>query len=276
MSYRKFVLYFIFFISAKLLFGQAGDRKIINSYTTSLLPQGKLEFRVAHRFGDLNDGWTTFYGIESATDVNIGIEYGITDKLSFGIDRTRGFGPLIKNINLTAKLKVFSAGEQFPLDWMVFMSNSISTMEKSEDSEALNFFRKYMHRMSTTFGSVFSTDPNKPFVGQFTAGFTHRNLVKNGDINDLPFIGLAAKTKISRIMNLTGEFTLPFQKDRINKEIYQPIYGLGIEFDTKGGHYYQLFITNSRSIQINDMIPYNTATIDNGEIRIGFELSRIF
>jgi len=258
------------------LFGQAGDRKIINSYTTALLPKGKLEFRVAHRFGDLNDGWKTFYGIESATDINIGFEYGITDKVSFGIDRTRGFGPLIKNINLTAKLKILNTDQKNPFDWMLFLSNSISTMKKSDDPEAINFFRKYMHRISTTVGSVISSDTNKRFVGQFTAGLTHRNLVKNGDINDIPFVGLAAKAKISRITYLTGEFTLPFHKDRINQEIYQPIFGLGIEFDTNGGHFYQLFLTNSRSIQINDMIPYHTAKVDDGEIRIGFELTRIF
>ena len=149
-------------------------------------------------------------------------------------------------------------------------------MEKSEDPEAINFFRKYMHRMSNTFGTVVSSNPSNPVVFQVSGGLTHRNLVRNGDINDIPFVGIAGKTKIGRIMNLTGEFTLPFNRDRVNQEIYEPVYGLGIEFDTKGGHYYQLFLTNSRSVQINEIIAYNTAKLGDGEIRIGFELSRVF
>lgn len=276
MSNKKFYLYMLFILGAFTLNGQSGDRKIINSYTTSLLKQGDFEFRIGHRFGDLNDGWTTFYGIENASDIYIGLEYGITNRLSFGIDRTRGIGPLIKNINLTAKYKLTEANDKIPFDWMMYLSNSISTMEKSEDSEAINFFKKYMHRMSTTFGTVVSSNPTKPVVIQVSGGMTHRNLVKNGDINDIPFVGIAGKTKIGRIMNLTGEFTLPFQKDRIDQEIYEPIYGLGIEFDTKGGHYYQIFLTNSRSVQINEIIAYNTAKLADGEIRIGFELSRVF
>ena len=61
------------------------------------LPKRKLDVRIFHRFGDLageNGGFQTFYGLENASDVVIGLEYGVSDNLTVGLYRSKGAGAL--------------------------------------------------------------------------------------------------------------------------------------------------------------------------------------
>ena len=78
------------------------DTRVINTHSVETLPKRHLDFRIAHRFGDLAGaagGWPTFYGLENAEDVLIGFEYGLSDNLMIGISRTKGSGPLTQNVN---------------------------------------------------------------------------------------------------------------------------------------------------------------------------------
>ena len=72
------------------------DSRVINTHSVETLPKRKLDVRIFHRFGDLagdNGGFQTFYGLENASDVVIGLEYGITNNphsWSLSIQRGRG------------------------------------------------------------------------------------------------------------------------------------------------------------------------------------------
>ena len=93
------------------------DRKIINSFSTETLPARVLDFRIAHRFGDMfgdNGGWETLYGLENARDIKIGFDYGATDRLLLGVNRTKGAGPLRMLVNTYLKYKL--AGQRTPIE----------------------------------------------------------------------------------------------------------------------------------------------------------------
>ena len=90
----KYIFTIVMMFCSYLIFGQDADprvfkdTKIINSVSIETLEKRKLDFRVGHRFGDFAGdfgGWPTFYGLENATDVMIGFDYGLTDKLMIGI-----------------------------------------------------------------------------------------------------------------------------------------------------------------------------------------------
>ncbi|HHS95995.1 MAG TPA: hypothetical protein ENJ45_05335, partial [Phaeodactylibacter sp.] len=88
------------------IFDTFKDRRIINSHSIETLQKRQLDFRIAHRFGDIAGdagGWATFYGFENAADVLIGLEYGLTDRLTLGMFRTKAAGPLKALIHTQAK-----------------------------------------------------------------------------------------------------------------------------------------------------------------------------
>jgi hypothetical protein len=61
--------------------------RIINSQSVETKGKGELEFIFSHRFGPLNGGSFTLWGLDQAY-VRIGLEYGITDRLGVAIGRS--------------------------------------------------------------------------------------------------------------------------------------------------------------------------------------------
>ena len=84
---KKLLLYFLVLSichsmkAQDYVFQTFKDSRIVNVQSVETLAKRRLDVRIGHRFGDLlgdNGGWPTFYGLENATDVMIGAEYGFT------------------------------------------------------------------------------------------------------------------------------------------------------------------------------------------------------
>ena len=123
------------------------DTRVINTHSVETLKKGILDFRVAHRFGDAAGaagGWPNFYGLENASDILIGFEYGVTDNLMVGISRSKGSGPLRQNVNGVFKYRIMKQdiGGNNPFSATFVGTASYSTMQFS------NLIEKSVHRLS--------------------------------------------------------------------------------------------------------------------------------
>ncbi len=256
--------------------------RIINSHSVETLPARKLDFRIAHRFGDLagsNGGWPTFFGLENASDVSIGFEYGITDRLMVGIARTKGSGPLKQNLNGLFKARIMTQEHNgnLPFSLSVLGAISYSTMQKSELESVLNFFAKGSHRLTSHIGLHVARKFSDRISGQFNAQWTYRNVVLTGDENDLVSIGGGIRAQVTKAMAVLGEVTFPVLSElRSGDNGYYPSIGVGFEFDTGGGHVFQINLTNSQGLSETDYIPYTRSNWSDGEFRLGFTISRLF
>ena len=112
------------------------DTRVINAHSTETLKSGLLDFRIAHRFGDFageGGGWETFFGLENASDVMIGFEYGVTNNFMIGLNRAKGSGPLKQNVNGLAKIKFAEqdVDNTIPFSLAILGIASASTMPRS-------------------------------------------------------------------------------------------------------------------------------------------------
>ena len=261
------------------------DRWIINSHSIEMLPKNRMDFRVTHRFGDLageSGGWQTFYGLESAADVLIGFEYGATDNLSVGIFRTKGAGDLKQLVSPTLKYRLLRQAEGgMPISLTAIAVGSVSTMQKVEESEGLNSFPKFSHRIVNNLQIMAARKYSDAFSLQASVGWTHRNLSPFAESNDVFNIGLAGRIQVSHALSIVGDFNLPlngaqspFNSAEINN--YSPIIGLGVELET-GGHVFQINLVNAQGIMPTDYIFYTRdAEWAKGQFRLGFTISRMF
>ncbi len=67
--------------------------RLVNAHSIETIRKHELDFRVAHRFGDIigeYGGNKTFFGLENSTDIKISFDYGISDRLTVGIGRVKG------------------------------------------------------------------------------------------------------------------------------------------------------------------------------------------
>lgn len=286
---RLFTFLFLFIFSClgaqDYVYRTFKDTRVINTHSVEQLGKRKLDIRIGHRFGDLfgdSGGWESFYGLESAADVLIGAEYGVTNNISIGLFRTKGAGGLNQLVNGVLKYRLLQQEKNGkPVTITLLGVGSISTTKKNPDSPSLNRFPKFTDRMVYAVQFLVARKFSEKFSLQLSPGYTHRNLVESFDNNLIFTLGFAGRAQLTKVIGLVADFTLPLTgiqspfSDAPSSDDYRPALGIGFEFDT-GGHIFQINITNSRGLMETDFIPYTTSQWSKGEFRLGFTISRLF
>lgn len=256
------------------------DTRIVNAHSGETLKKGFLEFRVDHKFGNLlgpTGGWETFYGLESATDIRIGFEYGITDQLMVGLGRTKGNGPVLRLVEGLAKYKLL---EQTQEDWwptVTLMANTVaSTMRKSLNPEAISHFPEWHHRLSFLGQVIISRQIGKKFSVAAIPTYLHRNYVAFHDVNDLYFLGVGTRFEFTKGWALVGDLFVPLSTRADYQGDYYPPLGIAIEYETGGGHIFQVNFANNEGIVANDFLPYTDTNWLDRQFRFGFFIVRKF
>ncbi len=281
---RLFVyIFFIIFSSTTfaqdLVFNTFKDRRVINAQSVETLAKRKLDIRIGHRFGDFagaSGGWSTLFGLENAADVLIGADYGVTDRLMLGLNRTKGAAALKQLINTSIKYRVVRQQKDgTPFSLTAYGLASVSTMAKSDNPESVSNFQVFSHRVMYNFQLILGRKFSDKFSLQVIPSWVHRNLVPFGEENDLISLGLASRIQLSRTMALLLDASVPFSDIYTTENDYYLPIGIGFEFDT-GGHVFQLNLTNARGMIETDYLPNTRSNWGDGEYRLGFTISRLF
>ncbi|MCB0638365.1 MAG: hypothetical protein KDC54_17165 [Lewinella sp.] len=264
------------------------DSRVVNVHSVETLGKGRLDVRISHRFGDLageRGGWTTFYGLEQATDVAIGAEYGISDRLTVGLYRSKGAGEsaagnagLRQLLNGILKYRLIRqrTDDVIPFSATLVGLSSFSTAERIEGNEDLiRSFPKFAHRFAFHGQLVLGRKFGDGFSLQLIPGYTHRNLVPFEDRNGMFSLGGAMRLQLSRTFGLVADATFPLIDSRTADQGYYPAIGVGLEIETSG-HVFQVNFTNATGIMETDFVPYTTSNWLDGEFRLGFTISRLF
>ncbi len=259
------------------------DTRAVNTQSVETLPAWKLDVRIAHRFGDMfgeAGGWKSFYGLESASDVVIGAEFGWTDNFMFGLFRSKGSAAngLRQNLNTTVKYRILrqKKDDSMPISMSISGVGTASTQAKSTDPSAISSFPKFSHRFAYTAQLIVARKFSDRFSFQINPSFTHRNLVLNEDENDIISLGAAARYQVTKVMGILLDANYPFSSFRSDSgNGYYPAVGIGFEWDT-GGHVFQLDFTNATGIVETDYIPYTQSNWAKGQFRMGFTIRRLF
>lgn len=247
------------------------DTRVINTHTVETIQARKLDIRIGHRFGNLNGGWQAFYGLESAQDILIGADYGITDNINIGLHRTKGAGPLTRLINTTLKYRFLQQSDKTPLSATALGVWTISTMQRDETNEfVLHNFSSFSHRFIFAGQLLIARKFSDRFSLQLFPSYVHRNVVASNESNGILSIGGATRFQITKVLGIIADAVIPIGNDETRAAI-----GIGLEIDT-GGHVFQVNFTNARAIIETDYIPNNLDTWADGDIRLGFTISRVF
>ena len=264
------------------------DTRIINAHSVETLPDRKLDVRITHRFGDLagdNGGFQTLYGLENASDVMIGAEYGWNDNLTIGLFRTKGAGSypsgdpgLNQLLNGVVKQRILwqTTDNKMPVSLTFVGIASMSTARAIEgEFSSIQNFPSFSHRLAYTGQLLLARKYSFGLSLQLTPSYTYRNLVLFNDSNGIFSLGGAARMQVSKFVGVIVDATFPFSDIRNSDNGFYPAIGLGVEIDT-GGHVFQINLTNAQAISENDYIPYTTSNWLDGEFRLGFTISRLF
>lgn len=240
--------------------------RIINGQSVETKSKGALEFIFSHRFGRINSGAYTLWGLDDAF-VRLGFEYGLTDRLGIGIGRSS----TDKTFDSFLRYKVArqsTGARNFPVTITAMGTANIKT--SPNDNPLLTYDDRLSYVAQVMFARKFSTN----FSVQVTPMFIHRNtVVKSKENNDDFAIGVGGRYKITRSLALSGEYYY-----RLNPHKNTPYYnsiGVGLDIET-GGHVFQLLFTNSLSMIERAVVVETDDDFGAGDIHFGFNISRTF
>jgi len=246
--------------------------RIIDGNSIENLGSGVLDFRISHRFGDLNQGSTNFFGLDNAT-TRIGLDYGITSWLMIGL----GHSTLNKENDGFAKIKLLKQrinGTPVSISY----AGSISVQTTPAPSLPAGETWEYTNRLYYTNQLLIARKFSNKFSLQIAPTIVHYNLVDSTKFsNNTIAIGIGGRIKVSHRIAITGEYYYRIT----NADLLvngQPTYNalsVGIDIET-GGHVFQLMFTNSQGLTDRTFIGQTTDSWGKGSLHFGFNISRVF
>ena len=260
--------------------------QLVNSRTIETLGKHDLDFRVSHRFGDIGGdfgGEKSFFGLENSTDVKISFDYGITDRLTAGISRSKGATSVRQLYEGSLKYKLLRQTDDnsMPVTVTAFSNAVISSMASNAKANTPDHFNSLSDRLSFTNQLLIARKFSDRFSLMLMPTHVHTNYVINNDQNNIFAMGIGGRLKLTNRMALIADYFKVFRNSASKNsfsanglDFYNPL-GAGIEFET-GGHVFDFTFTNSTAIMENQFIPYTTTSWKQWRFRWGFNLSRIF
>ncbi len=262
------------------------SQKLINANTVEVLAKGHMEFKVQHNFGDVggsNGGIQRFYGLDNASDIKIGFQVGLTDKLNILAARTRGGGQVQQMWELALKYQLMQQrlnDPAHPLSITLFANSVVSTQPKNVNAGNENSYVSTGDRMSYFAQLIMA----RKFGGvsiQLNPSFVRRNFVQVDDEKNIFALGGAVRLPLSKKFVLIADYFHPFRSSASRNALkargvkLYDTFGIGFEIKTPG-HIFHLNFTNATNLLENRFIPRTFTTWEQGQFRWGFTIGRDF
>lgn len=246
---------------------------IVLSNSTETQKKHDLDLRIRHHFGDIGGEFGnshTLYGLDVASDLFIGLDYGITDKLTIGIGRSKHD----ELFNFLVKQKILQQKEYgMPLNLTLFAQLGLVARAPFAADE----FMAYQDRLTYLIQPILSRKFSSSISFQLMPALLIRSSTSGpGDPENLVSLGFAGRVKLTKRLSFVADYTLVNELSRsdLATTLYNPL-GVGLEIET-GGHIFSLNFMNAEYINENSFIPSTKKSWKDGGVRFGFTISRNF
>tara|TARA_B100000768_G_scaffold181628_1_gene205467 strand:+ start:469 stop:1335 length:867 start_codon:yes stop_codon:yes gene_type:complete len=242
------------------------DTRVINMQSNETPGAGVLHFVIAHRFGRINEGAYSLWGLDNAS-MRMGFDYGLTDRWTLGVGRST----FQKTYEASMKGKLFlqKSDNSVPVSvtyYGVIMANGLRWQEPDRE----NLFSS---RLSYVNQLIVTRKINDRTSLAVVPSFIHRNLVDiTSKSNDQWTLGLGGRHKLTHRVSINSEYH--FLVNGLDEETTNSL-SLGVDIET-GGHVFQLHITNSQGMFERAFLTETTGRWLDGDLFFGFNLSRVF
>ncbi|MCH4552470.1 DUF5777 family beta-barrel protein [Aestuariibaculum lutulentum] len=240
--------------------------KIVNFESTKLVAKGEFTFVVAHRFGSLENGIDTFFGLDDAV-TRLNFIFGITDDLNVSVSRS-SFQKIYEAAAKYTLIKQENNG--FPLTIVGYNSILINTGLEKDNLPLLEF----KHRLGYTAQVLVSRKVNTNLSLELAPTFFHDNYVTIDEQDNSQFaLGFGGRYKLGKRWSLNADYG--WHLNRADNSPFKNPLSIGIDLET-GGHVFQMHFTNAQGMNTNTFLGQGTGDWSDGNIYFGFNLSRVF
>lgn len=240
--------------------------KVVNFESTKLVADKEFTFIVSHRFGSIENGIDTFFGLDEAV-TRLNFVYGISEGINIGVSRSS----FLKIFDISTKYRLLRQVKNgFPFTIVGYNSIIINTALKKDDLPLLEF----KHRLGYTVQFLISRKINTDFSVELAPTFFHDNyVVVNEQSNSQFALGLGGRYKLTNRWSINADYGLHLNRAS-NSPFKNPL-SIGFDLET-GGHVFQMHLSNAQAMNTNGFLGQGTGDWSDGNIYFGFNLSRTF
>jgi len=242
--------------------------RVINSHSMEFLNPGTMDFRILHRFGQLDQGYKNFFGLDQAS-MRMGFDFGILQNLMGGVGRSTYKKELDAYIKY-APMRQSTGPWSSPVTVALVAGITVDGLPWADPTRK-NF---YTSKLAYYFQAIIGRKFSEALTLQVAPTMVHKNLVPlETDPNNIYGLGVGGRLKLSKRIAFTWDYThviigMP------DSGYYHPL-SVGFDIET-GGHVFQLHFSNSTGMNERAFITETTGQWGKAEVRFGFNLSRVF
>ena len=242
--------------------------RVINGHSMEFIGKGVMDVRILHRFGPANTGLNNLFGLDQA-NMRFGFDFGISNRLTLGVGRSNVGKEWDGFIKFRPVWQSTGPGAS-PISIVLVTGATLSSLPWADASQKNYFTNRMAFYNEIIFGRKF----NERFSFQLSPVFVHRNLVPLAtDANDIYALGAGMRFKLSKRVALVADYH--YIARGLNKEVYKDPFSVGFDIET-GGHVFQLHFSNATGMNEKSFIANTTDSWGEGQVRFGFNLSRVF
>ena len=247
------------------------SNRVVNGQSTEGITQHRLDFRIEHRFGPVNQGYSQFFGLDVASTF-FGLEYGIKDWWMVGINRT-STDKTLEGYTKLSLLRQCTGAKDVPLSVSFMFGTSVNGINYPNDPvRNKDFHARVSYTTQVLLARKFST----AFSAQLSPVWIHRNMIQDvTDNHDLFALGIAARYKLSPTLSLNGEYYPVINPTDFQKQAYNNSLSFGLDLET-AGHVFQIVLSNSNDLIEKNFVGETTGNWLKGDIHLGFNILRKF
>ncbi len=242
---------------------------LITMATTSNLQKKNMNSTIMHNFGLVSGGISDFWGLDNGAAVRLGIDYGITDKLSVGIGRTSRED----NVDLRFKYTVANQMRSGKVPVEVSLKGDLGINTQKE----ARFDYSFQERLNM-FGSIsVARKFSDEFSFQIAPMISHFNTVvietPGQKVEHTHFAnGFGGEYRLNSYHSFSFEYYWVFGERTPGTK--NPA-AISWQIDT-GGHVFQMFFMSGNWFTEQHLIARTTTDFFAPDFRFGFNVNRVF
>ncbi|MEQ9310704.1 MAG: DUF5777 family beta-barrel protein [Balneolaceae bacterium] len=242
---------------------------LITMSTSSNLEKNNMNSTIMHSFGLVSTGIEEFWGLDQGAAVRLGIDYGITDKLSVGIGRTNRED----NVDLRFKYTFLQQMRSGKIPVEVSIKGDVGINTQKENRYDPSFQDRLNYFGSLTVARKFT----EKFSFQVAPMISHFNTIvietaEQDLVNNHYAAGFGGEFRLNLNHSFSFEYFLVVGDRNNNTE--NPM-AVSWQIDT-GGHVFQIFFMNGNWFTEQHLLARTTEDFFARDFRLGFNVNRVF
>ena len=244
---------------------------LIDNQSSSTIEKGSLEFIIHHRFGNFENKAKDLMGIYAPSNIRIGFNYGITQKLMVGVGTEKNN----KLNDILWKYAILTQTEEGKMPVSVTYYGNMAIDARDEEIFGADY--KFTNRLSYFHQLIISRKFNDKLSVLAAGSFSHINSVDSVWHNDQIGVTIAGRYKFYNEIAFMFEYDQPFSYKTVRyfQNEPKPNLALGVEFATPT-HSFQITCSPFDKIVPQKNFTHNLNDYADKGMRLGFNITARF